>query len=100
MAERTRYRSETVIDASEVELARARILKTFAARSVEILADSELWFVLEEMRLFSEATRDLQAGNSNSETDDLAVNVGLDLLRGMRLDGALSILSRCVNSSV
>jgi hypothetical protein len=82
-----------VINASEIELARARILKTFAARSVEILADSELWFVLEEMRLFSEGTRDLQAGNSNSETDDLAVTVGLDLVRGIRQDGELTILS-------
>lgn len=82
-----------MINASEIELARAQILKTFAARSVEILTDSELWFVLEEMRLFSQTTKDLQAGHSNSETDDLAVNVGLDLLRGIRLDGALSILS-------
>lgn len=45
------------------------------------------------MRLFLEGTRDLQAGNSNSETDDLAVNIGLDLLRGVRLGDELSVLS-------
>jgi hypothetical protein len=82
-----------VINTSEIGLARVRIVRTFAERSVEILADSELWFVLEEMRLFSADSRDLRAGNSNSETDDLAVTVGLDLVRGMRLDGELSILS-------
>lgn len=82
-----------VIDLSEIELARLRILKTFASRSVEILHDSELWFVLEEMRLFSAGTRDLAAGRSNSETDDLSINVGLDLLRGIRLDLELSTLT-------
>ena len=81
-----------MIDSSEIGLARARIIKAFAARSVEVPFDSELWFVLEEMRLFSEAAKDLQPGRSHSETDDLAVKAGLDLLRGIRLDGALSIL--------
>jgi hypothetical protein len=86
------YHKWIVIIASGIELARARILKAFAARSVEIRDDSELWFVLEEMRLFSEGTRDLQTGDSNSQTDDLAVIVGLDLVRGMRLHNELSTL--------
>ena len=73
--------------------ARVRILRTFATRSVEVLPDSELWFVLEEMRLFSDGTRDHETGNTDSETDDLAVNVGLDLLRGVRIDEELGILS-------
>jgi hypothetical protein len=82
-----------MIHAVEITQARERIMKTFAARSADILTDSELWFVLEEMRRFSQATRDQRVGNSDSETDDLAVGVASDLLRGIRLDCALLTLS-------
>jgi hypothetical protein len=81
-----------MIELSEIELARRRLIQAFASRSVQILPNSELWFVLEEMRRFSEASRDLKIAASASETDDSAVAVGLDLLRGWRLDRAVDVL--------
>lgn len=78
---------------AEIGLARERILQAFASRSIPIDPKSELWFVLDEMDHFCKGTRDLKGTDSQSATDDRAVEVGRDLLRGLRIDNALDSLT-------
>lgn len=53
---------------------------------------SELWFVLSEMEHYCKANNNLKPGETDSDTDDLAVGIGQVLLRGVRLEGAISTL--------
>ena len=78
-----------LIGVDEICRAREHILLTFTARRIKVDPHSELCFVLDQMEHYCLGTRDLKPGDTHSGTDDQAVEVGRELLRGLRLHGAL-----------
>jgi hypothetical protein len=78
-----------LIGIDEVCRAREQILLTFTCRHITVDTQSELWFVLDQMEHYCRGTRDLKPGATDSDTDDQVVEVGRELLRGLRLYGAL-----------
>lgn len=78
-----------LIGVDEICKAREQILLTFTARHIQVDPHGELWFVLDQMEHYCRGTRDLRPGDTHSDTDDQAVEVGRELLRGLRLHSAL-----------
>ena len=73
--------------------ARELIVGLYRSKNVNIPSESELWYLLEEMRKFTAGIKNISAGKTPSETDDLAMVVGFNLLRGCRLSESLQPLS-------
>lgn len=66
--------------------------RSYRGEPLEIPADSELNYLLEEVHRFESYSRDQQAGDTPAETDERAVLLGGTLLRAVRLADSISIL--------
>ena len=61
-------------------------------RSIAILANSELMYLLSELQRFEISTRDLAPCANDAATDEAAVHTGATLLRGIRLAESIELL--------
>jgi hypothetical protein len=63
-----------------------------SGRSIAVNADSELHYLVTEVKEFVTGTRDLAAAATDSETDEIAVTVGYPLLVFWHLADAIALL--------
>jgi hypothetical protein len=85
---------KSILGLVAIEDIRSTITVAFTSRSLKIMPDSELSYLLEEVQKFESSTRDQTAGKTGSETDERAVLVGATLLYAQRLATSIAHLAK------